>query len=592
VTQPLPQTWDLDVFFPGGSASPEFDAFLASLRDDIASLQARVAGQGTPRTAAAALATSFKTMQELSQRLQEAAAFTACLVARDVKDSKAYLLDGRVEELGAGLRGINILLNQALQKMPDAAWAAFQADPIVQPIAFVVRERRDWAKELLPTEQEGLANALSADGYHAWGKLYDTITGRITVTYEHGGETHRQTPSQAFNRWMFSPNRAERAAAFGGWEPAWGDAADLCARALNHAGGFRLALYRARGWESVLKEPLHENRIGAASLEAMWDVIDRNKAPLVAFLQRKAQLIGAPALHWYDLYSPLPAAEHKLDYDAGAAFVLENFGRFSPGMADLTYKAFHERWVEAENRPNKGAGAYCTTFGLTGEPRVFMTYDGNVTTLAHELGHAYHAWVVRDLAPLAADYTSALAETASNFAETIVAEAAIAAAQNPAERRALLLERCTAAVAHFMNLPARFHFELDFFAARRSGPLSVGELDGLMLAAQQKAYGNALAGYEPHFWASKLHFYLTGQPFYNFPYVIGYLFSSGIYARAQAEGPRFAHTYVELLRDMGRMTTEQLVAKHLGADLTRPDFWQSAVDRALAPVQEFLRVTA
>lgn len=113
----------------------------------------------------------------------------------------------------------------------------------------------------------------------------------------------------------------------------------------------------------------------------------------------------------------------------------------------------------------------------------------------------------------------------------------------------------------------------------------------MMEEAQKDAYHGALAEYHPTFWASKLHFYSTGVPFYNFPYTFGYLFSTGIYARAKAEGAAFAQRYVDLLRDTGRMKVEDLVQKHLGVDIKKEDFWQSAVDVTVADAKEFLRLT-
>src|SRR5690606_39678368 len=104
-------------------------------------------------------------------------------------------------------------------------------------------------------------------------------------------------------------------------------------------------------------------------------------------------------------------------------------------------------------------------------------------------------------------------------------------------------------VAFLMNILSRFLFERRFYEARAEGPLTVEELNRLMVEAQREAYCDELGEYHPLFWPSKLHFYLTNQPFYNFPYTFGYLFSTGLYGRTQAEGPDFAQRYVALLQD-------------------------------------------
>jgi oligoendopeptidase F len=197
---------------------------------------------------------------------------------------------------------------------------------------------------------------------------------------------------------------------------------------------------------------------------------------------------------------------------------------------------------------------------------------------------------MRDLPIGARGYTMGLAETASTFNELAVTDASLRLAESDQERLSLLNEKLNEAVAFLMNIRARFDFERSFFAERAKKHLGVDELSALMVAAQKTAYHDGLAedGYHPLFWASKLHFYITRAPFYNFPYTFGYLFSNGVYQRALAEGPSFNARYVTLLRDTGSMNTEYLAHLHLGVDLTKPDFWESAIERVLADVDDFV----
>jgi oligoendopeptidase F len=223
-----------------------------------------------------------------------------------------------------------------------------------------------------------------------------------------------------------------------------------------------------------------------------------------------------------------------------------------------------------------------------------MTFGGTAAstmTLAHELGHTYHNHVLEQLPLLAQNTPLNLAETASTFAETIVLDAAIAQASSPAERLALLDGKMREAIASLMNIRARFLFEVRFHRERRQGPVGVRDLNRWMEEAQREAFGDDLQSYYPLLWASTRHFYRTQPPFYNFPYAFGYLFSLSIYARAREEGPAFASRYADLLRDTGRMYAEELARRHLGADLTRPAFWNAGIQMVLADVDEFMRLT-
>ena len=208
--------------------------------------------------------------------------------------------------------------------------------------------------------------------------------------------------------------------------------------------------------------------------------------------------------------------------------------------------------------------------------------------MAHELGHAFHSDVLTSEAASNQAYAMNVAETASTFAETIVANANLKQAKSKSERLQLLNAKMENAIAMFMNIRSRFLFETAFYTERQDGFVSESRLNELMTQAQKEAFGGAINDLHPHFWASKLHFFIDDVPFYNFPYTFGYMFSLGIYAEYLKAPEGFEERYIALLKDTGRMTTEELAMKHLGADLTKPDFWQAAIDLAAADVKEFL----
>ena len=584
-------TWDLDAFFPGGSRSPQFEAFLTRLAQDLAQLQQQVE-QLDPAAGPQPWSQLVAALQDAGARLGQAGAFTFCLVSQDTTDERARLLLTRVGELRAAYSNLWTGLDRHLLAVGDADWASLLEQPGLKEVAFALDERRRRARERMDPALESLASVLAVDGYHAWGDLYELVAGRIRVPVQEGDRRVELSVGQAANR-LEDPDRTVRAAVFDSWEAAWGAEAEVIAAALNHLAGFRWQWYRRRGWEDILKEPLDENRMERATLEAMWDAVSRRRGALLGYFRWKAERLGVERLAWYDAHVPVFHAQGKVTYDEAAEFVIEQFARFSDDLAALARQAFSQRWIEAEDRPNKRAGGFCTSFPLSRQSRIFMTFGGtasNVGTLAHELGHAYHQWLMDELPLLARDYPMSLAETASTFAERVVTDAAIRHAPDTTSRLAFLEQQVLDGVSFCMNIHARFLFETAFYAARREGPVSVAELNRLMEDAQRQAYHDSLGRYHPYFWASKLHFYATEAPFYNFPYTFGFLFSSGLYARAQAEGPSFARRYAALLQDTGRMTVEDLARKHLGVDLTRPAFWEEALDAALAPLDEFLRL--
>jgi len=589
----LEMRWSLENIYPGGSESESFAAELDGLARDIGTFERSLQGVGDATVTADLLGRWTQAAQSILARLREAESFTACLTAADVADRKAAALDDRVRNLAAAWQAALALYDCVLDAADEETWSAWMSSGSGGPgaAAFYVAERRERAKEKLPPEQEALAGDLAVNGYHGWGELYNTVVGRTRFqAADETGEVRDYSAGQMQNL-LYHGNRDVRREAFESWEAEWGRQADLCADALNRIAGFRLKLYGRRGWKSVLKEPLDMNRMRSETLEAMWAAVDESRPALVRYLNRKAELLGLERLDWHDVDAPIGVSARTVPYGEAAAFITDRFRRFSPDMADLAERAFHGRWIEAEDRGGKRPGGFCTSFPIAGETRIFMTYSGtasNVSTLAHELGHAYHQHVMNDLPSFAQEYAMNVAETASTFAEWIVSDSAVQAASDHAEKLALLDDQLQRAVAFFMNIRARFLFETRFYERRREGLLSADELCALMEEAQREAYAGALGAWHPHFWASKLHFYMTEVPFYNFPYTFGYLFSSGIYARAAAEGPAFASRYAALLRDTGSMTVEELAWKHLGVRLDDIGFWREAAAVPLKDIDTFL----
>ncbi|QGG55393.1 M3 family oligoendopeptidase [Paenibacillus sp. B01] len=594
-TSVYPLNWNLEVFYPGGSASPELKQELQGISDDIARLNAELTAasgsEGVPGASGEQLDRWTESAQSIAARLGQTDSFVGCLLAANVHDKEAASLNGRIQSLEADYTIALTRFDDLMSRTPDSIWESWVQS---SPVRFYLSERRQNAREKLRPELEAFAADLAVDGYHAWGNLYNTIVSRAKFkAKDKAGNEEILSAGQMFNR-LTDADRGVRVEAFAEWEREWSEHAQLCADTINHIAGFRLKLYDKRGWGDVLKEPLKMNRMTQATLDAMWAAIEEGKKDLLRYFERKAKLLGVERLDWHDVTAPLGSSTTKISYDDACRQIEEQFARFDPKLAEFAAMALKEGWVEAEDRPGKRPGGFCASFPVKGQTRIFMTYSGtvdNVSTLAHELGHSYHSYVMEDLPPFSKQYAMNVAETASTFAEIIVAQSQLELAESKEEKIALLELKIQNAVAFFMNIHARLLFELSFYEERRSGEVSVKRLNELMEAAQRKAYGDAIGEAHPHFWAAKLHFFFTGTPFYNFPYTFGYLFSAGLYARAKEAGPGFAEQYVSLLRDTGSMSVEELALKHLGANLQQEDFWRSAVALTGDDIRQFLELT-
>ena len=509
----------------------------------------------------------------------------------NIHDQQAKLLTGQLYSNLPAFQLATTILNKKFASYSEEDWQNLMTH--FSQIAFRLSEMRRDGQELLDEQSENIINTLALDGQSAWSQHYDTIVASIQIPFN--GEM--LSAGQAFNTMMSSQDKAVRQELFEKWEKAWSEKADIFADTLNHLDGFRLNNYKLHGVDDFLKQPLEYNRLDKETLDMMWGTIQKNKQPIIDFLTRKAQLFGKDKMDWQDQDAPIVLGdfeERRYTFDQAADFIVENFKKFSPKMSEFAQMAFDKAWIEAEDRPGKRPGGYCTSLPKSQESRIFMTYGesvNEVSTLAHELGHAFHSHVMWDLPTLNQDYAMNVAETASTFAELIVADATLKEAKTDEEKINLLDVKLQNAIAMFMNIHARFIFESNFYAARQKGLVATDEITRLMVEAQKEAYINGLGSYHPHFWAAKLHFFIDEVPFYNFPYTFGYLFSLGIYAKASQHADGFEDQYIALLRDTASMTTEELAKKHLDTDLHQATFWQAGIDMVLKDIATFMELT-
>ncbi len=593
---PPAPTWDLESIFPGGCASSEYRAYREQVKDDLAALKTDL--DNLPKTIDRETVAAWKAfalkLSDVSERVELVASFATCQASADVDDTTAASAVADADGLDAEESKLMAGLDAMAAEQSDEAWLLFVGDPEIEPFRFLLDKNRMLARAKMPRAQEELALDLGVDGYQGWNRVYDKMSGDLRADFADNGQSRTFSLGQLSTK-LADPDRGVRKQAFDAIESAWESRAGLAAMTLNSLAGFRLALYRNRGWDDPRFEALQFARLQPESLDSMWRVINTHKSKLADFINAKKRLLSIDDYSWWDEWAPVGASSRSWPYDEAADFIVEQTRTFSPDLSQFCRMAIDRRWIEAEDRPGKRGGGYCTGLGPKKESRIFMTYANtyeNLLTLAHELGHAYHSWLLNDQPYFATWYPMTLAETASIFTESLVTDAALTVVENPAERLFLLDQKIQQAYTMFCNLQCRYIFEQNFYNERATGMVPRERLDELMVAAQREAYGDLLDanGHHKLFWCSKLHFHLADAPFYNYPYVFGYLFAGGVYARAKAEGSSFAPKYAALLADTGRMSSEEVAAKHLDVDLTGETFWTASVTEALSDIDDFVNL--
>lgn len=586
--------WDLDVEYPG-LQSAELQADRQNLKDLIAELSQLAAGLKGDHVLdhAKKMAILQKEAEILLYNLNSYAYLKR---ATDLKNHQAReALDG-FKKLGIQLDQVRQPLEQFVLRTPEHVFEDFLQTPELQDSNFYYRHLRRNHQRLLPLAQENLLSGLELDGFQAWSNLYTNLTGSVDYTLENDeGESESVGVARLISL-LGDRSEPMRKRAHMGLQEVFTTHQESCAAILNAMAGWRLELCQRRSHTvptHFLDEPLHQNRMQRSSLDAMIQAVYGQRELGHRAFQLMAQTLGKAQVDPWDAQAPAPELDGKglcLNFPEALDLIVAAFSEVDESMGQFARTMQERRWIDAAAQAYKAPGAFCSGFAKSRTPRVLLTYLGstsNLITLAHELGHAFHSWVMREMPYRETRYPMGLAETASTFAETVVRHYLLRQAQTPAAKLAILWEEVSSIPRFGLNIPVRYEFEKAFYEARAERQLTPDDFRALMRQTWNHWYGESMSAADEMFWAWKLHFYISAPSFYNFPYTFGYFFSQRIYAERERRGSDFFTFYTDLLKDTGRMQVEELVQKHFEADLTRPDFWQASFEIAQGYLQTF-----
>ena len=505
----------------------------------------------------------------------------------DSRDTAAASQLGRVMAACSEAAGPEAAFKDWAAKIPNLM-ELVRGDENLKDYEFLFARIADGAKYLLEGRGEEIMAKMELSGGNAWADLHGYLTSTVQVHYD-GGIINLP----AVRNLAYEDDPAVRKAAYEAELACYKAVEDSVAYALNSIKLETLSDCRLRGYESPLARTLKESDMKQETLDAMFGAIDEYLPVFWKYLKAKAKAFGHEnGLPWYDIFAPMGKASSKFTLEETKEYLVSQFATFDQEMADMVTQAFDDAWIDFYPRDGKSGGAFCAGAECLGESRILTNFDGlfgSVVTLAHELGHAFHNWCIRDKRPLNQDYSMPLAETASTFNECIVMNTAIANAADKDEKLALIESQLQDVTQIICDIYSRYRFESEVFRRRQEEFLPAETLCQIMLDAQKQCYGDGLDHnvLHPYMWLCKGHYY--GPTFYNFPYAFGGLFARGLYAQYRTEGADFVPKYKRLLRATPIATAED-VAKVADIDLTDKQFWRDALQTVAEKIELFCQL--
>ncbi|MBQ8654548.1 MAG: M3 family oligoendopeptidase [Clostridia bacterium] len=577
-------TWDLSYLY-SSFEDEAFKADMAAVPGKIAVLNELLAADMDDLTRLEKLVDA---QEELSAHLEKLGHLVWMTQAVDATNPTAALYSDKLDMMFTELSMASSAITRYVGSL-DNLDELIEKSGKLQQVAFVLREEKDNVKHTIPAEIEPWMLQMQLSGGSAFSQLRDKLDSTHTVEYR-----GKQIPLSAVRGLAYDADPAVRKEAYEAEIAGYSKIELPMSYCLNSIKLEARTLAKAKGYDSVLDMTLSNSRMDRETLEAMWTAIGEYLPHFRRYLRAKAKYLGhEDGLPFYDLFAPVGKNTRSYTVEEAREVLIREMGKFTPRMAEFIDNAFAQRWIDMFPREGKTGGAFCSPVHFFDRSLVMTNFTGSlsdVSTLAHELGHAWHNRCMAGLPAMMTDTPMPLAETASTFNETVLSHHLMQNA-SPEEKITMLEGGLMEITQTAVDIYSRYLFETEVIETRADHAMTVDELKDAMLRAQDATYGDGLDKNvrHPYMWACKSHYYSSGLNFYNFPYAFGDLFGKGVFAQWLEKGDAFVDDYCKLLRSCGSASVAD-VAASVGIDVRSADFWRSSLEVVKADIDEFCRL--
>ncbi|WP_170018651.1 M3 family metallopeptidase [Campylobacter sp. RM16190] len=526
--------------------------------------------------------------EEGFDKLSSLKAFCRCKMSENTKDERVAVVEAKIQSRISKLELIKQAMLAKFEELSEDEWEKFG----LSHWKFYYEEQKNsWSKNLKNKE---IFAELEQSSFTPIYAIFTHLNNLIDIKAQDSfGEVKNYSFAKCGGILKGSPDSVFRENIFNELSKHYEKHAPIYVDALNMLHGFRQAKFKQAKCD-ILLPSFEQNKISHDVINAMHSALQKRVSKIREAVTLRAPYLGKERMSACDLLAPSPfSTKAQIPYHQAISTIKSALSEVSEEISGFIDLMLKNRWIEASTRENKAAGAFYTRFNELKQARIFSSYMGTQAHMiqqAHELGHAWHYWIMRDMPSIKTEFPMSLAEIASTFNEAVLREYI----KKNADENLLfdiLWQELKSAANFMLHISVRYSFETDFIKARSKGLVTPQEAKEMMKNAWQKWYADSTQDMEEFLPYFKLHFYKTDQYIYNYPYTVGYLLSQFLIEKFRAKEPNFFEIYKAFLRDTGSMSVDDIIKKHFGKDIKKSEFWLECIDGALGYVEEFKAIS-
>ena len=538
---------------------------------------------------AAGLLELLELSDSLTLKYRSTALYCSLLYSANALDDTAKQLNDAsktsITKMSQTLAFIDIEMGKLIVSNP-----ALIEDPSLAEYKHYLKRTLRTVPHMLSDKEEQLILAKDKNGVDAWQQLQNDWLSTRTYEIEVEGEKKTMPYGEIIGLFQ-NPDRDLRMRANKIVYEELGRDEIIWASAIRSVCTDHLQISDLRSYPTAMTQSLIANDVDKETIDSLMDVIVKSTELYRRYLKLKAKLMGLDKLANWDIVAPLPnIPEMVYTWEESREEVVSAYSNFDKQLGGWANEMFERNHIDGEIRKGKSSGAFCATWLAGKSAYMLQSFNGtmmNVSTLAHEMGHAIHAYLgSRAQKPSNYNIGSCIAECGSNFGELLLFDRLLSKADSKEEKQAFLAALLDSFGMSVFQVSARVFFEQSMYNAIMEGGFLDGEtVASLWTTARDKIYGDSVDWLEvmKWEWTMKVHYYMPNYRFYNYPYVFAKLFVFALYRLYKEQGEAFVPKLKSLLAAGSSKSPWQL-GKELGVNIRKGEFWM----KGMRQVEEFI----
>ncbi len=500
-------------------------------------------------------------------------AFAYLSYSEDTQNPATLSMQAKIDQLLTGVFNRLMFFSLWFKELSEVDAGKFMA--ISGDLKYYLESLRRYKPHTLSEAEEKIINIKDLTGSQALVQVYEIVTNSFSFHITVDGEEKVLT-RDGLSKYFHNPSPEVRLAAYSELYRVYVENKTVLAQIYAYlVRDLRAEAIDLRSYKSPIAVRNLSNDLPDAVVDMLLEVCRKNTGIFKRYFKFKARKLGMERLRRCDIYAPIARSEKAYEFDTAINLVLDTFYPFSPVVEQAARKVLDRSHLDAEIRPGKRGGAFCYSVTPQLVPWVLTNYTGNlrdVTTLAHELGHAVHAMLASDHSVHTFHAALPLAETASVFAEMLVSDRLLNEEKDPSVKQDLLMTMLDNAYATVQRQAYISIFERQAHDMIAAGKTS-DELARSYLTMLDEQFKDAVDVPDEFAWEwiSIPHIYQS--PFYTYAYSFGQLLVLALYQQYLKDGDAFVPRYLKLLSN-GGSAEPGIILSEAGIDIESEEFWQ------------------